>query len=167
MMLEQYFNSTTGWLGNDSIYTYCLDEYTWHGIRQYGEQPTIFQLPNPLPGPSYSIDIVITNNDTVNSLENIPNLDIMINGQDVGLGQICPDAYNYYSLMPEESVTLTATLDTMRFGGIIYNFSLDVQSLWGSTDFSVCVVSPDIFTGWMERNNYTDIRVYDNGVWTS
>ena len=165
MMLEKYLNSTTGWLEDYYIYTYCLGEYTWHGIRQSGE-PTMFQLHDYLFDPSYSIDIVITNNDTENALERIPDLIVLINGQDVRLDQICPDAYNYYMLNPEESVALTATLDNMQFGSI-FSFGIDTQDLWGSTDFSVSVVSSDIFTGWLQRGNYTDIRVYDNGIWTS
>lgn len=171
MILENYYPSPTGWLESNYIYIYCSGEYTWNGIRPSGERPTTFYLDNPLTDPSYSIDIEITNNDTENALQDIPNLTVLINGQNVRLGDICPDAYIYSTLMPEESANLTATLDTSQFmPSEIYQFGIDTGSLFGTpndSDFSVRVISPDIFTGWMQRNNYTDIRVYDNGIWTS
>lgn len=170
MLVENYYPSPTGWLQSNYIYTYCLVEYTWHNKLAYGEQPTAFMLDNPLTDPSYSIDIEITNNDTtVNILERIPELVVLINGRNVQLGDICPEAYNYYLLYPGESVTLTATLDSMNYGGIIDIFGIDTGYLWGSPndpDCSIRVISPDIFTGWMRRSDYKDVRVYDNGSWT-
>lgn len=163
MLLENYFNSTSGWIESNYIYIYCSGEYTWNG----GEQPTIFQLDNPLTDPSYSIDIEITNNDTQNLLHRIAELNVLINGQNVRLADICPDAYSHYTLLPEESVTLTATLDPMQYPGGIQSFGIDTGNLDGTSDFSVRVVSFDIFTGWMQRGNYADVRVYDNGSWTS
>lgn len=170
MRLEQYFGSPTGWLEDNFIYTYCSGEYTWNNKLKSGEQPSIFQIDTPLFG-TYSIDIEITNNDTTNNiLQDIPNLGIIINGQNFNLGDICPDAWSYYAINPEDSVTLTATLDAMYYGGQIYSFGIDTSPLFGTpndSDFSVRVISSDIFTGWMQRFSYTDVRVYDNGSWTS
>lgn len=166
MLLEQYYGSQTGWLDWNHIFTYSLGEYTWNGIRPSGEQPTAFQLDNSLMG-TYSIDIEITNNDTIDTLEGIPNLVILINNQNVSLSQICPDAWDYYAIDPEDSVTLTATLDAMNYGGHIDIFGVDTYALNGTSDCSVRVISSDIFTGWMTRNDYADVKVYDNGSWTS
>ena len=170
MRLKQYFGSPTGWLEDNFIYTYCSGEYTWNNKLKSGEQPSIFQIDTPLFG-TYSIDIEITNNDTTNNiLQDIPNLGIIINGQNFNLGDICPDAWSYYAINPEDSVTLTATLDAMYYGGQIYSFGIDTSPLFGTpndSDFSVRVISSDIFTGWMQRFSYTDVRVYDNGSWTS
>ena len=170
MLVENYYPSPTGWLQSNYIYTYYLVEYTWHNKLASGEQPTAFMLDNPLTDPSYSIDIEITNNDTTdNTLQGIPRLFVLINGQNVQLGDICPEAYSHYSLRPGESVTLTVTLDIMNYGGIIDRFGIDTGDLWSSpndSDCSIRVISPAIFTGWMRRSDYKDVRVYDNGSWT-
>lgn len=165
MDVNQYYNSTVGWLSSNGIHPYCLGEYTFNGPRPAGEN---FSLDNYLTDPSYSIDIEITNNDTIDLLQGIPDLVIIINGFDYRLSDFCPDAHNYYSIGPEDSVTLTATIVTQNVGGgYIQDFGINTNFFMGTENFSIRVISPDIFTGWMQRYDYGDVKEYDSnsGSW--
>lgn len=162
MDVNQYVNSTAGWISSNGMHPYCLGEYTFNGPIPMGVE---FYLDNYLSDPSYSIDIEITNNDTSNSLQGIPDLEFLINGQNFRLSDFCPDAYNYFQIDPEDSVTLTATIDTQRTGGNIHNFGIYTGFLMGTENFSIRVISLDIFTGWMSITPYTTVKVYDSGSW--
>ena len=154
MVIRKYVDSTSGWTSGRYLIQYWLGECTWNGPEPH---MNAFTLNSPLTDTSYSIDIEITNNDTNNSLSGIPNLQIVMNSTRFPLSNLCPDAFDYSNIDPEDSVTLTATIEPGSVSGQLFTFGIETTNLSGTENFSIRVISSDIFTGWMQQYSLNKI----------